>query len=106
MRSYAASPSQVLTKVRVPNMLPFFFTALKVASTLAFIGAIVGEYFGGNTKVIGKIGPGITQSWRERPGLGGHLHRRDRCDRHVSGGRAGGALRHPLAGGVSGWTSA
>lgn len=54
MRSYAASPSHVLRKLRVPNMLPFFFTALKVASTLAFIGAIVGEYFGGNTKVIGK----------------------------------------------------
>lgn len=54
MRSYAASPTQTLRKVRVPNTLPFFFTALKVASTLAYIGAIVGEYFGGNTKVIGK----------------------------------------------------
>ena len=33
-------------KVRVPNALPFFFTALKVATTLATIGAIIGEYFG------------------------------------------------------------
>jgi len=36
-------------------MLPFFFTALKVSTTLAFIGAIVGEYFGGSPKVIGKV---------------------------------------------------
>ncbi len=55
MRSYAASPSVVLRKVRVPNMLPFLFTALKVAVTLAFIGAIVGEYFGGTTRVIGQV---------------------------------------------------
>ena len=37
--------------MRVPNMLPFFFTALKVGTTLAFIGAIVGEYFGGTSEV-------------------------------------------------------
>lgn len=55
MRSYAASPSEVLIKVRIPNMLPFFFTALKVATTLAFIGAIVGEYFGGTSDVLGRV---------------------------------------------------
>jgi len=55
MRSYASSELQVLLKVRVPNMLPFFFTALKVATTLAFIGAVVGEYFGGTSEVIGRI---------------------------------------------------
>lgn len=53
MRSYAASEQTVLRKVRLPNMLPFFFTALKVGSTLAFIGAIVGEFFGGNSTVLG-----------------------------------------------------
>ena len=47
--------TEVLRKVRVPNMLPFFFTALKVGTTLAFIGAIVGEYFGGASKVIGQV---------------------------------------------------
>ena len=31
-------------------MLPFFFTALKVGTTLAFIGAIVGEFFGGTSR--------------------------------------------------------
>ena len=55
MRSYAASPGEVLRKVRVPNMLPFLFTALKVSTTLAFIGALVGEYFGGSSEVLGRI---------------------------------------------------
>lgn len=55
MRSYAASEWTVLRKVRVPNALPFFFTALKVATTLSLIGAIVGEYFGGSSLVIGRI---------------------------------------------------
>ena len=55
MRSYAASELAVLRKVRVPNMLPFFFTALKVGTTLAFIGALVGEYFGGTSQVLGRI---------------------------------------------------
>lgn len=55
MRSYGSTTWQVLRMVRVPNMLPFFFTALKVASTLAYIGAIVGEYFGGNSRVLGKL---------------------------------------------------
>jgi len=55
MRSYAASDSAVLRKLRVPNMLPFLFTALKVGATLAFIGAIVGEYFGGTSDVLGRV---------------------------------------------------
>ncbi len=55
MRSYAASENDVLRRVRVPHMLPFLFTALKVASTLAFIGAIVAEYFGGSRGVLGKV---------------------------------------------------
>lgn len=55
MRSYAVSDTEVLRKVRIPNMLPFFFTALKVSTTLAFIGAIVAEYFGGTSDVIGRV---------------------------------------------------
>ena len=55
MRSYAVSDTEVLRKVRIPNMLPFFFTALKVSTTLAFIGAIVAEYFGGTSEVIGRV---------------------------------------------------
>jgi len=55
MRSYAASEWTVLRKVRLPNALPFFMTALKVATTLSLIGAIVGEYFGGSSTVIGRV---------------------------------------------------
>ena len=47
MRSYAASDFAVLFGVRIPNSLPYLFGALKVASTLSIIGAIVSEYFGG-----------------------------------------------------------
>ncbi len=55
MRSYAGTEMTVLRKVRVPNMLPFLFTALKVGATLAFIGALVGEYFGGTSEVLGRV---------------------------------------------------
>ncbi len=55
MRSYASSEWEVLRRVRIPNMLPFFFTALKVSTTLAFIGAIVGEFYGGTSEVLGRV---------------------------------------------------
>lgn len=55
MRSCAASEWTVLRKVRIPNALPYFFTALKLATTLSLIGAIVGEYFGGQSLVLGRI---------------------------------------------------
>ncbi len=47
MRSYAASESTILRKVRIPNAAPFFFTGLKIASSLSVITAVVAEYFGG-----------------------------------------------------------
>lgn len=53
MRSYAATPWDILSKARVPNSLPYFFNALKVCSTLSLIGAIVGEYFGGTRDALG-----------------------------------------------------
>jgi NitT/TauT family transport system permease protein len=43
-RSMGASPFQVFWHVRFPNALPAIFGGLKVASTLAVIGAIVGEF--------------------------------------------------------------
>ena len=55
MRSYAASETTIFTKLRLPNALPYFLTALKIATTLALIGAVVGEYFGGTTQVIGRV---------------------------------------------------
>ena len=47
MDSYASSNLQVLRKVRIPNALPYWFTALRIAVTLSVIGAVVGEFFGG-----------------------------------------------------------
>lgn len=47
MRSYAASDTDILRKVRVPNALSHLFTALKVAAPLAVVTAFVSEYFGG-----------------------------------------------------------
>ncbi len=47
MASYAASETQTLRKLRVPNALPYWFTALRIAATLSVIGAVVGEFFGG-----------------------------------------------------------
>ncbi len=55
MRSYAASDIDILRKLRLPNALPFFLTALKLGTTLSLIGAIVGEYFGGSSEVIGRV---------------------------------------------------
>ena len=55
MRSYAASEGTVLRQLRIPNALPYFFTALKIAATLSLIGAIVGEYFGGSNDVLGRV---------------------------------------------------
>jgi NitT/TauT family transport system permease protein len=47
MASYAASGTAVLRTIRVPSALPYFFTGLRVASSLAVIAAVVSEYFGG-----------------------------------------------------------
>ena len=53
MHSYAASEGQVLRQLRIPNALPYIFTALRVTTTLSVIGAVVGEYFGGPTTALG-----------------------------------------------------
>jgi len=59
MESYAASRSRISREVRIPNAMPFFFTALKLSTSLAVIAAIVAEYFGGRQDA---LGPLITQS--------------------------------------------
>jgi len=53
MRSYAAGDVEIFRRVRVPNALPYIFTGLKVATVLAMIGAIVGDYFGGSQDALG-----------------------------------------------------
>ena len=53
MRSYAASPWEILLKARVPNALPYLFTALKIVAPLSVITAFVAEYFGGSQNGLG-----------------------------------------------------
>ena len=53
MRSYGAGQGQTLQKLYLPAAMPFIFNALKINSTLAFIGAIVAEFFGTPTVGIG-----------------------------------------------------
>jgi NitT/TauT family transport system permease protein len=53
MRTYAASYWQTLWKLRLPAAMPFIFNGLKIATTLALIGAIVAEFFGSPIKGMG-----------------------------------------------------
>jgi NitT/TauT family transport system permease protein len=53
MRSYAVNDWTVLREVRIPNALPYMFNAFKVCATLALIGAVVGEFFGGTRDALG-----------------------------------------------------
>jgi len=54
MRSMAATDNQVFREVRSHSAMPFVFTALKVGTTLATIGAIIGEYFGAPSISLGQ----------------------------------------------------
>ncbi|NQW71234.1 MAG: ABC transporter permease subunit, partial [Actinobacteria bacterium] len=53
MRSMNARPLTVLRQLRIPNAIPFFFTALKIAAPLSVIAALVSEYFGGPQQGLG-----------------------------------------------------
>ncbi|MBO4206751.1 ABC transporter permease [Micromonospora echinofusca] len=53
MESLAAKPRQVALMLRLPNALPYLFNALKLGTTLAVIGVIVTEYFGGPSNALG-----------------------------------------------------
>ena len=55
MRSYAAGELEIFRRVRFPTALPYIFTSLKIASVLAMIGAVVGEYFGGSFNALGVL---------------------------------------------------
>lgn len=45
-RTMRADQSQIFRKLRIPYCLPYFFSALKISSSLAIVGAIVGEFVG------------------------------------------------------------
>ena len=47
-RSFSATRMQVFRMVEYPTTLPSLFSGLRIASTLAVIGVVVGELVGGN----------------------------------------------------------
>jgi len=53
MATWGAGYWQSLFKLRLPAAMPFLFNGLKIASTLALIGAIVAEFFGSPTMGMG-----------------------------------------------------
>ncbi len=53
LRSYAAGDGAILRKLRVPNAVPYLFTALKIAAPASVITAFVSEYFGGSQNGLG-----------------------------------------------------
>ena len=53
MATWGASYWQGLWKLRLPSAMPFVFNGLKIATTLALIGAIVAEFFGSPTRGMG-----------------------------------------------------
>jgi len=71
MATYSASYFQTLVKLRLPAAMPAVFNGLKIATTLALIGAIVAEFFGSPIKGMGfristEVGKlGLDMVWAE-----------------------------------------
>lgn len=53
MRSYAATRTSILAKLRFPASAPYVFTAFKVSATASVVGAIVGEFPAGIREGLG-----------------------------------------------------
>lgn len=53
MRAQGASTWQTIGAVTLPTALPFIFTGVRIASSLAVIAAVIAEYFGGPKSGLG-----------------------------------------------------
>jgi NitT/TauT family transport system permease protein len=60
-RLYGAGPIATLWKLKLPSALPFILTGMRIASGLAVIGAIVGEFVGG-----GGLGVVVLEAMRQQ----------------------------------------
>ena len=69
MRSYAASDTQVLLRVRLPAALPYIFTALRVGATASVVGALIGELPAGLSEGLGRALLDGAQFYITRPTL-------------------------------------
>ena len=97
MRSYAATEGTILRKVRDPQLAAVpVHRAQARASTLSLIGAIVAEYFGGQTAVLGQLViTSISACASTSPGRASPSPRRR--DRVLPADRARRAHRDPMA---------
>ena len=55
MRSYAASPNQILVKLRFPASIPYLIPAMKVSAASAVVGTVVAEISAGMRGGIGRL---------------------------------------------------
>ena len=55
MRSYAASPNQMLRKLRFPSSIPYLVPALKVSAAASVVGTVVAEISTGVRGGIGRL---------------------------------------------------
>jgi NitT/TauT family transport system permease protein len=53
-RVLSASKTEIFFKLRLPNSMPYLFSALKIAASTSVIGAVVGEWIG-STRGIGAL---------------------------------------------------
>ena len=65
-RIYRANQFQTLLKLRIPNAVPYFLTGLRIASGLAVIGAIVGEFVADTYQNGGGIGTAVVIAIKEQ----------------------------------------
>lgn len=71
MATYGGTYTHSLFKLRLPAAMPFMFNGLKIATTLALIGAIVAEFFGSPTvgmgfRITAEVGRlGLDMVWAE-----------------------------------------
>lgn len=63
MRSVGASRYQLLIKLKLPYVLPYFFTGLKISGTYAVMGAVISEWLGAS-KGLGVTLTRATQSFQ------------------------------------------
>ena len=68
-RIYKTSKLKIFLKVRFPMALPFFFSGLKVAITLAVVGATVAEFVGSDSG-LGYIIIAATSYWNAELAFG------------------------------------
>ncbi len=95
LRSLGATPLDILRKVGLPRTMPYFFASLKVAITLAFVGAVISETIASNDG-IGYLMIQSASQFRVPLMFAGVVRDRRNGHRHLCDLRVAGAALHPL----------